>query len=164
MTAGLTSTIVRRACRTSYWEDWQRPVSWDEAAAMMHGLILRTVHSGCPLRRAGRRVCGPTGLRHLRVGCLDPSSPHGARRCSVSSQCHASGQRGASHCDKPEARSSCSVDPGYAARRTFDVPLRRESTPYLECRSQEQQPHAKRYRRDRIAYVHPASLSDTWRI
>jgi len=60
----------------SYWEEWQRPVSRAEAVAMMHGLgsfeqFIQADYCGA---RVGKYAAS-TGLRHLRVGRLDLSSP-----------------------------------------------------------------------------------------
>jgi hypothetical protein len=151
----------------SYWEDWQRPVSRDEAAAMMHGLgsfeqFIQAVYCGA---RVGKYAAS-TGLRHLRVGRLDLSSPtvreavlpflHSAMSSANAAQAIVTSL-------KPDL--VLSVDPGYTPRgELFDVCLSAGiDTITWNAAHKNNSLMLKRYRRSNRD-VHPASLSsDTWR-
>lgn len=151
----------------SYWEEWQRPVSRAEAAAMMNGLgsfeqFIQADYAGA---RVGKYAAS-TGLRHLRVGRLDLSDPavreallpflHSAMSSARAAQAIVATL-------KPDL--VLSVDPGYTPRgELFDVCLAaRIDTITWNAAHKNNSLMLKRYRRSNRD-VHPASLSsDTWR-
>ena len=151
----------------SYWEEWQRPVSPAEAAAMMHGLgsFEQFIHADYCGARVGKYAAS-TGLRHLRVGRLDLSSPPVREALLPFLHRAMSSARAAQEIVatvKPDL--VLSVDPGYTPRgELFDVCLTAGiDTITWNAAHKNNSLMLKRYRRSNRD-VHPASLSsDTWR-
>lgn len=151
----------------SYWEEWQQPVSRAEAAAMMNGRgsfeqFIQAEYCGV---RVGKYAAS-TGLRHLRVGRLDLSSPtvreallpflHSAMSSARAAQAIVTSV-------KPDL--VLSVDPGYTPRgELFDMCLAAGiDTITWNAAHKNNSLMLKRYRRSNRD-MHPASLSsDTWR-
>ncbi len=151
----------------SYWEDWFRPVSEEDAVRLMAGLqafaqFIQAKYRGA---RVGKYAAS-TGLRHLRVGRLDLSLP--AVRDALlpflrGAMSSANAAQDIVTTLKPDL--VLSVDPGYSPRgELFDICLAAGiETITWNAAHKNNTLMLKRYRQANRD-VHPASLSsETWR-